>query len=139
MKHIKNNCILIEQRHLETVKALVPVTQQSSVLSMVKKHCNEMEDICNGIFLLGELSARTRDRIMSYGELLSSQIIAQRFKAIGIDAEWKDSRELIRTDSNYGNAVVDFQVTNQLCRNTFLLLQKSFLYFLALFLPTAKT
>ena len=109
----KDKLLVIEQRHLDTVKALMPVTQQSSVLSMVKKHCNEIEDICNGIFLLRELSAQTRDRIMSYGELLSSQIITHRFKILGTDAEWKDSRELIRTDYNFGNAAVDFTATNQ--------------------------
>jgi len=43
----------IEQRHLETVKLLIPVSQQSSILSWVKKRCNELEDICNGVFLLG--------------------------------------------------------------------------------------
>ena len=109
----KDKLLVIEQRHLEAVKSLMPVTQQSSVLSMVKKHCNEIEDICNGIFLLRELSAQTRDRIMSYGELLSSQIITHRFKILGSDAEWKDSRELIRTDSNFGNAAVDFATTNK--------------------------
>src|SRR5678816_3958525 len=36
-----------EQRHLELVKQLIPVTRQSGVLSLVKKHCNEIEDICN--------------------------------------------------------------------------------------------
>ena len=38
---------IIEQRHLETVKALIPVAQQSHVLSLVKSACNEIEDICN--------------------------------------------------------------------------------------------
>lgn len=109
----KEKLLLIEQRHLEAVKALLPVTQQSSVLSMVKKHCNEMEDICNGIYLLRELSPQTRDRIMSYGELLSSQIIAHAFSAAGMDAEWRDARELIQTDSHFGNAAVDFAVTNR--------------------------
>lgn len=103
----------IEQRHLDAVKALVPVTKQSAVLSLVKKHCNEIEDICNGVYLLRELSAQTKDRIMSYGELLSSQIIAYRFEVLGTEAEWKDSRELIKTNSNFGNAVVDFNSTHQ--------------------------
>lgn len=115
----KEKLLLIEQRHLDTVKALVPVTHQSSVLSMVKKHCNEIEDICNGIFLLRELSAQTRDRIMSYGELLSSQIITHRFRILGSDIEWKDSRELILTDSNFGNASVDFSVTNKKIQSFF--------------------
>ncbi len=103
----------IETRHLDTVKALIPVQQQSSVLSMVKKYCNEMEDICNGIFLLGESSLRTKDKLVSYGELLSSAIIHAAFNNNGTAAEWKDARELIRTNSNYSNAAVDFTSTNQ--------------------------
>ena len=102
----------IETRHLSTVKELLPVTQQSSVLSNVKKLCNEIEDICNGIFLLAELSERTKDKIVSYGELISSQIIAAKLKAVGLNAEWKDSRELIFTDSNFGAALVNFSKTN---------------------------
>jgi bifunctional aspartokinase / homoserine dehydrogenase 1 len=109
----KQQLQLIEQRHLDAVKSLIPLTQQSSVLSMVKKRCNEMEDICNGIFLLGELSDRTKDKIMSYGELLSSQIISEHLKIAGIDNVWKDSRELITTDSHFGFAVVDFIATNK--------------------------
>ena len=45
----------IKQRHLETVKLLMPVTHQSSLLSAVIQHCNQLEDICNGIYLLNEL------------------------------------------------------------------------------------
>lgn len=102
-----------EQRHLLTVKELVPITRQSSVLSQVKTLCNEIEDICNGIFLLRELSSRTMDRVMSYGEILSSQIIAAAFQTDTEGCEWKDSRELIITNSNFGAAVVDFTLTNQ--------------------------
>jgi aspartokinase/homoserine dehydrogenase 1 len=109
----------VEQRHLEAVKALIPVTQQSSVLSWVKQRCNEIEDICNGVFLLGELSARTKDRIVSFGELLSSKIIAARLHAQGVENTWVDSRELIRTDAQYGNAIVDFSITNSLCNDFF--------------------
>lgn len=115
----KEKLQLIEQRHLEAVKALVPVTHQSSLLSLVKKACNEIEDICNGIFLLRELSAQTRDRIMSYGELLSSQIITHRLRELGADAAWKDSRELIRTNSRFNNAAVDFAYTNTVVRQYF--------------------
>src|SRR5205809_870435 len=67
-----------EHRHLQTVKDLIPLTQQSSILSLVKTLCNEIEDICNGIFLLRELSERTKDRVVSYGEILSSQIITAK-------------------------------------------------------------
>jgi aspartokinase/homoserine dehydrogenase 1 len=100
-----------EHRHLDTVKALLPVTQQSSILSLVKQRCNELEDICHGVFMLKELSARTHDRIVSYGESLSSQIVSAALKANGVANTWKDSRELIRTDSNFGFAAVDFAKT----------------------------
>jgi bifunctional aspartokinase / homoserine dehydrogenase 1 len=103
----------IETKHLDAVKQLVPVQQQSSVLSMVKKYCNEMEDVCNGIFLLSECSARTKDKLVSYGELLSSQIINAAFTASGTQSSWKDARELIITNSNFGNASVNFSATNE--------------------------
>ncbi len=104
---------IIEKRHLSTVQELIPVARQSSVLSAVKKQCNEIEDICNGIFLLKELSPATKDRVVGYGELLSSQIISAKFTAEGVENTWKDSRELISTDFNYGNAKVDFEKTNK--------------------------
>lgn len=109
----------IENRHFEAVRTLLPVVQQNTVLSMVKKSCNAIQDICNGIFLLGELSPRTRDRIVSYGELLSSKIISAYFTASGIDNEWKDAKELIITNSNHGMAAVDFQRTNETIRTYF--------------------
>jgi len=109
----KDILLEIENKHLDAVKELIPVQQQSAVLSLVKKICNEAEDICNGIFLLGELSARTKDKIVSYGELLSSQIIAAKLNAASLHVEWKDSRELIITDSNFGMAAVDFNLTDK--------------------------
>src|ERR1700722_2060874 len=104
----------IEHRHLETVKSLLPLTGQSAILSAVKTRCNEMEDICSGVFLLGELSPRTQDKIVSYGEILSSLIVAARFTTLNTPHEWKDARQLIRTDGNHGHAAVDFATTNAL-------------------------
>src|SRR3954468_1648734 len=51
----KEKLKLVEQRHLETVKLLIPLTHQSSILSWVMQRCNELEDLCNGVFLLKEL------------------------------------------------------------------------------------
>lgn len=104
----------IENRHLEAVKALVPVQHQSSLLSLIKKGCNEIEDICNGIFLISECSLKTKDKLMSYGEWLSSKIFTAAMQHDGAPAEWGDARILIRTNKNYGNAQVDFTVTNKL-------------------------
>ncbi|MEO8582239.1 MAG: aspartate kinase, partial [Flavitalea sp.] len=103
---------LMEKRHLTAVQELMPVAKQSSVLSSVKKQCNEIQDICNGIFLLKELSAATKDRVVAFGELISSQIISAKFNSDGVENQWIDSRQLIITDNNYGNAKVDFEQSN---------------------------
>jgi bifunctional aspartokinase / homoserine dehydrogenase 1 len=109
----------VEQRHIDTVKELIPVTNQSRLLSLVKKSCNEIDDICSGIYLLQELTPRTKDRIASYGEWLSSQIIAEAFIANNINCTWKDARELINTNSNYTSADVDFALTNKYVKEYF--------------------
>ena len=109
----KEKLATIELRHIDAVKQLIPVVQQSQLLSLVKKSCNEIEDICNGIFLLRELTARSKDRIGSYGEWLSSQIIAAKFNADGTEAVWKDARELIVTNADYTAAEVDFAETEK--------------------------
>ena len=116
----------IELRHLEMVKQLIPVAQQSRVLSMVKQHCNEIEDICNGVFLLQELTPRIKDRIMSYGELLSSQIISARFNYRGFENKWVDSRKIIITNSHYEHAVVDFELTDKKITDYFSVAADSF-------------
>ncbi|HWI90512.1 MAG TPA: bifunctional aspartate kinase/homoserine dehydrogenase I [Flavisolibacter sp.] len=102
----------LNERHLAIVKELLPLTNQSSVLSFVMQQFNEVEDICNGIFLLNDFSERTKDRILSYGELISSKIISSYFASNGLQNKWVDAKNLIRTDSQYTRAVVQFETTS---------------------------
>ncbi|REC51942.1 MULTISPECIES: bifunctional aspartate kinase/homoserine dehydrogenase I [Chryseobacterium] len=104
--HILKN---LEEKHLDLVKDLIPFAEQSSWLSFVKKHFNDIEDICNSIFILKEFTDRIKDKITSYGEFLSSNIITARLKSNGLDALWMDSH--IVTDSNFTNAKVNFEAT----------------------------
>jgi aspartokinase/homoserine dehydrogenase 1 len=104
----------LETRHLELVRSLIPVARQSSCLSWVKQRCNEMESLCEGIFLLGELSPRTLDRLVSYGEWLSSFILSSALQSREVRHIWADTRQLIRTDSSFGNAKVDMEATRSL-------------------------
>ncbi|WP_336688600.1 MULTISPECIES: bifunctional aspartate kinase/homoserine dehydrogenase I [unclassified Chryseobacterium] len=99
----------LEEKHLDLVKDLIPFSEQSSWLSFVKKHFNDIEDICNSIFILKEFTDRIKDKITSYGEFLSSNIITARLKSNGSDACWMDSH--IVTDSNFTNAKVNFEAT----------------------------
>jgi aspartokinase/homoserine dehydrogenase 1 len=101
----------MEQRHLEAVRELLPIQQQSSTLSQVKQQFNELEGICEGVFQLEELSPRTKDRIVAYGELLSSTIISAKFQSLQLEQQWVDSRKLIVTNNHHGNASIDVIAT----------------------------
>ena len=109
----------IEQKHLDAVRALLPIQAQSATLSLVKQSINELESNCEGLFMLKELSNRMQDRIVSFGEILSSKIIAATFASKGIHQQWVDSRLLIKTNANYLNAVVDKDVTNKTIQSYF--------------------
>ena len=109
----------IEQKHLDAVRALLPIQQQSGTLSMVKQLLNELESNCEGLFMLRELSMRMQDKIISYGEILSSKIISAAFESKGIQQQWVDSRNLIKTDSKYFNAVVNKASTDSAIQQYF--------------------
>lgn len=104
----------LETKHLDALKELIPVSEQSSLLSHIKRIINHLETLLDGCYLLGELSPRTSDTILSFGELLSSYIIAEALKQKLKNSSYKDSRELIKTNNNFGKAVLNFDVSNKL-------------------------
>ena len=111
-ENYKNHFKSIEERHLKVIRELIPVNNQSGVLGHVKKMLNKLEATLEGVFLINELSAKTSDKIVSFGELLSSFVVVEAMKNKGLDAELKNSQELIITDENFSNAVVKFEQTN---------------------------
>ncbi|TDT37207.1 aspartate kinase [Maribacter spongiicola] len=109
----------LEERHLSTIKELIPVTAQSKVLSKVKSEFNVLETLLEGAFFIGEITPKLSDKIVSYGELLSSYIISEYLISEKLDAEFKDSRELIITHKLNGKNVVNFEKTNANCVDYF--------------------
>jgi aspartokinase/homoserine dehydrogenase 1 len=109
----------IEKKHLDAIKELIPVSEQSSSLSHIKRIINHLETLLEGCYLLGELSPRTSDTILSFGELLSSYIIAEALKQHHKNSGYKDSRELIKTNTNFGKAAVNFEISNPLIADYF--------------------
>ena len=109
----------IEDRHLQAVRELIPVHNQSAILGNVKKMLNKLESTLEGVFLINELSPKTSDKITSFGELLSSYVIAEAIKNQQLDAVLKNSQDLIVTDNNFSNASVKFDKTNLLINNFF--------------------
>jgi aspartokinase/homoserine dehydrogenase 1 len=121
----------IEQKHLDIVRVLLPIQQQSGTLSLVKQLINELETYCEGLYMLKELSMRMQDKIISYGELLSSKIISAIFESKGIKQQWVNSSELIKTNSNYFNAVVDKPLTYKTIANYFAAPENAFDLYIA--------
>ncbi len=104
----------IETRHFEMIRALFPEEQQQEVLNTVAVRLDELSNLLKGVSLLGELTPRTLDRVGGCGELLSSAIIAPY-----LGAKWIDSKALIKTDSNYLKAAVQFSATNKNIQEAF--------------------
>ena len=109
----------IKQKHFDTIALLIDSANQNQLLIKINSQINQLQTLLDGCFLLGELSARTSDAIASFGELLSSQIIATALQQSIPNSNFKDSRELIKTNANFGKASVDFEVTNQLIADYF--------------------
>ena len=103
----------IKKRHLETIAELLPKIAPNGITEDAEREFTELEKICEGVYLLRELSARTLDRIVSFGEIFSTKIVAAKFDALDLKNVWTDARELIKTDSNYIFAAVDFAETNR--------------------------
>ena len=82
-ENYKNSFTTIENRHIEVIRELIPVSNQSGILGSVKKMLNKLENTLEGVFLINELSNKTSDKIVSYGELLSSYIISEALKNNG--------------------------------------------------------
>jgi len=105
---------VLEKRHLEIVKNLIPVQQQSATLTYVKVRFNELSDLYHGIFLVKECTPRTLDYVLSFGERLSTYILSSALGTRGMDTVYVDARELVKTNDRFGNAKVDFPSTNAL-------------------------
>lgn len=104
----------IEQKHKEAIEELISLSEQSELIDTINSNINHLKTLLDGCYLLGELSNRTSDTILSFGELLSSQIIAKALQQKISTAGYIDSREFIKTNSQFGKASVNFDITNKL-------------------------
>lgn len=103
----------IEEIHIEAIRNLISLEERNEILNVVKKRIHELENICESVYLLKELSPRTLDLIVGFGEVLSTSIVAAKFDSLNIEDTLTDSGKLINTDSNHGFAAVDFKKTNE--------------------------
>ena len=102
----------IKERHYTIIKELNP-TNNKGILNYIDDRLSALYSLLEGIYLINELSPKTSDKLVSYGELLSSYIIAETMKNRGLSAERKNSHELIITNSNFTKAEVDYKITDK--------------------------
>ena len=107
--------ILLEKiihKHIEYAKQLIIKDKQQPVLEAIENIFNDLRETLKGIYLLRELSKHALDQALSIGELLSSLIISNIIN----NSIRLDSRDFIKTDSNFGYASVDFTLSDSLIR-----------------------
>jgi aspartokinase/homoserine dehydrogenase 1 len=103
----------IESIHRGAAEELLKGPELQTAQGVLSKKFKTLSDILHGVFLLGELSLRTLDLVMSFGEILSNCLIAACMRTNGIDAEYCDASKLVKTDQDYGQAKVDYAWTNK--------------------------
>ena len=86
--------------------------KDSDALKEVKAILNELKSLLEGIYLINELSPKTIDKLLAFGEILSSTIIARAMYGSGLDATRKDSRDLLTTNDKHTRASINYKVTN---------------------------
>lgn len=104
----------IKERHEKMIENLFTESKLHQTLQTIRPLFDDIEKIIEGIKLIGELTPKTLDKVLSFGERLSSLIISNFLNAKLIDAV-----SLIKTDRNFGRASVDFDVTYQNIKNEY--------------------
>ena len=111
----------IVNRHIEMVYTVIPASEKrSELLDKVNELLSELKDIFQGIYLIRDLSPKTSATILSYGERLSSIIVATLIQ----DAVWYDSRTFIKTEKKHAKHILDSELTAELVKDTFKILPK---------------
>ncbi|MDR0295126.1 MAG: bifunctional aspartate kinase/homoserine dehydrogenase I [Prevotellaceae bacterium] len=102
---------LLEKQHEAIIDEIIPAEHHNMIKPVAQLLFNELRDVSKGVFLLKELSAHTLDHIMSFGELLSTNILKIKFWSLGVNCKWVDSREIIKTNNHQSINVVDTEKT----------------------------
>ncbi|MGL4364391.1 MAG: aspartate kinase [Bacteroidales bacterium] len=104
----------IEQRHFAMVREIIEPSKQEKVLDSLKQLFRELKEALEKLSQLRTLTAKLQDYIVSFGERLSAFLLHQ----IISDSLLMDARSLIKTNSQFGKAEVDFEKTYQICQSS---------------------
>ncbi|MHC1608920.1 MAG: aspartate kinase [Candidatus Methanofastidiosia archaeon] len=103
----------LKEKHYEACEIIPDTKIKMQAILEIDEKLSELEKILTGIYYVGEVTPRSLDYIVSFGERLSTLIISRALKARGIKSEHIDSAEIVITDENFVNANVDFEKTQE--------------------------
>ncbi|HBA12399.1 MAG TPA: bifunctional aspartate kinase/homoserine dehydrogenase I [Bacteroidales bacterium] len=103
------------KRHEQLIRDVIALERRRKAYNQVRKLFGELKDIMHGLFLLHDLSNKTMDTILSYGERLSTQIVVHLVD----DIQLYDARQFIKTEHSIPNHTIDIDLTYRLIRETF--------------------
>ena len=86
----------LQDRHAGIISQLLPEGYRKKTQDAVDGLFESLESITRGVYLLGELSPSSLSSIESFGELLSTRILTDKFLSLGIATRWLDSRDIVR-------------------------------------------
>jgi len=90
--------------HFDMARGLTPDFEDSDVRTTLEGYFEELQRLMGGLSVLRELTPRSQDRILSYGELVATTIIASALQSRGINTRWLDARDFIITDERFTRA-----------------------------------
>ena len=85
----------LQERHRQIVRELLPKSSQAKTMETVEKTFTQLSSILRGVYLLSELSPTSLAAVESFGELLSTRILTDKFQSLGVPCQWLDARELV--------------------------------------------
>jgi aspartokinase/homoserine dehydrogenase 1 len=106
----------LEKRHFDIVKSLLEIQQQNPAFTRLKIYFNQLEELLQGVLTLRELTPKIRDLVLSYGERCSTLMICKIAAQYFPEVLCVDASELIKTDSSFGQAKVNMELSELLIR-----------------------
>ena len=100
----------IKKKHLDFAEALIKKDEDTH--AGLNSLLDQLAQLLHGVSLINELSPKTVDKLLAYGELLSSTLITAALRSHQLDVAKKDSRELITTNEKHTKALVNYTVSN---------------------------
>ena len=99
------------ERHLAAADHLTADARRARLREELTRLHDTLESLLQGVFLVREASARTMDYVLSFGERSSAFVISRALQQHGLNAQFLDAREVIKTDKRFGAAGVSFEQT----------------------------